>query len=269
MDLTTVKPTTVKPTTTIPKTVIPLTELPKIILPTTERLKTAIPRTKVPHVSNKPLYNSNYNRTNQQVSPFSDYNDPTQINSFADVVWNTISKNDKLETRDYGILSDIGNWDIPFITPIFGQISGTARQITGTLDLVRNTVIEPIKQNNFAALGINALVNLGESLDILASPVKGLVIDGPQGLIKGSVGRVNYDIDTGNFLLDMAGEIILDPFNWFTFGGKAAISGGVKTILAGSIDDVAQAAGGKFIKEGVTETAEAVKKKLIKKRKKF
>ena len=59
-------------------------------------------------------------RTNQQVSPFSDYNDPTQINSFADIIWNTLSKNDKLKTRDYGLLSDIGNWDIPFLTPIVG-----------------------------------------------------------------------------------------------------------------------------------------------------
>ena len=155
------------------------------------------------------------------VSPFSNYNDSTEINSFADVIWNSLHKNDNLKTRDYGILSVIGDSDIPVI-------SNNARMFTGYLDLIRNVAIEPIKQNNLPALGLNALVNLGESLDILASPIKGLVTDGPEGLIKGSVGRVNYDMDTGNFLLDMAGEILLDPFNWVSLGGKAALSGGAK-----------------------------------------
>lgn len=190
------------------------------------------------------------------VSPFSNYNDSTEINSFADVIWNSLHQNDNLKTRDYGILSIIGDADIPIV-------SNSARMFTGYMDLVRNVAIEPIKQNNFSALGLNALVNLGESLDILASPIKGLVMDGPEGLIKGSVGRVNYDMDTGNFLLDMAGEILLDPFNWVSLGGKAALSGGAKVMLASFVDDVAQAAGGKFIKEGVTETADSIKKKLI------
>ena len=195
-------------------------------------------------------------RTNQQVSPFSDYNDPTQINSFADVIWNSLYKNDKLNTRDYGILSDIGDWDIPLI-------SGLSRAVTGTIDLARNTVIEPIKQGNMAAVGINTLVNLGESLDILASPIKGLILDGPEGLIKGSVGRVNYDFDTGNWLIDMLAEVITDPFNWISFGGKAAVSGGIKAVLASSIDDVAQAAGTKIFKETIEEASKAgLKKKL-------
>lgn len=200
-------------------------------------------------------------RTNQQVSPFSDYNDPTQINSLADVIWNSIHQNNKLNTRDYGLLSVIGDSDIPLMSNI-------SRALTGTFDLVQNAVIEPIKQNNYAALGINVLVNL-ETLDILANPVKGLVIDGPEGLVKGSVGRVNYDLDTGNLLLDMAGEILFDPFNWISFGSKAALSGGAKAILASSIDDVAQAAGGKFLKEGVEEvTQKSLKSKIITKAKK-
>ena len=259
MKLTTGIPSTKTPTTVSPKTKIPITELPKTILPTMGALKTVAPRTAVPRVTNIPLYEQNYNnRTNQQVSPFSDYNDPTQINSFADVIWNTLEKNKNLQTRDYGLLSVIGDYNIPLLSP-------TMRALTGTFDLVQNTVIEPIKQNNFSALGINALVNLGETMDILASPIKGLIMDGPKGLIKGSVGRVNYDFDTGNWLLDIAGEILFDPFNWISLGGKAVISGGIKTVLASSIDDVAQAAGGKFLKEGIEEaTQKALKNKVIK-----
>lgn len=196
-------------------------------------------------------------RTNQQVSPFSDYNNPTQINSFADVIWNSLHKNSKLKTRDYSILSDIGDWNIP-------MLSSTARAITGTIDLARNTVVEPIKQGNIAAVGINTLVNLGESLDILASPIKGLILDGPEGLVKGSVGRVNYDFDTGNWLIDMLAEVVVDPFNWISFGGKAAVSGGIKSVLVSSIDDVAQAAGTKVFKETIEEASKAgLKKKLI------
>ena len=197
-------------------------------------------------------------RTNQQVSPFSDYNDPTQINSFADVVFKTIFNSDVLQNRDYGILSDVSNWNIPIL-------SQTTRGLTSTFDLIRNTVIEPIKQNNPAAVGINLLVNLGESLDILASPVKGFILDGPEGFIKGSTGRVNYDFDTGNWLLDMFAEVLVDPFNWISLGGKAVVSKGVKSILTSSIDDVAIAAGNKVIKEGVSDvTQQQLKEKLLK-----
>lgn len=203
-----------------------------------------------------------YKRTNQQVSPFSDYNDPTQINSLADVVWNSLYKNDDLKTRDYGVLSDVGDWDIPLI-------SGLSRAVTGTIDLARNTVIEPIKQGNMAAVGINTLVNLGESLDILASPIKGLVLDGPEGLIKGSVGRVNYDFDTGNMAVDILAEVLFDPFNWFSFGSKMILSRGAKMLLTSSIDDIAQAAGGKVLKEGLEEaTQKSLKTKIIAKAKK-
>lgn len=230
------------PQTNIPKPTVPQAYIPKPIDPSVVLLGVDKLRT----------------NQQQQVSPFSDYNDPTQINSFADVIWNTLSKNDKLKTRDYGLLSDVGDWNIPFL-------SQTARAITGTFDLARNTVVEPIKQGNMGAVGINLLVNLGESLDILASPIKGLILDGPEGLIKGSVGRVNYDFDTGNWLLDMFAEILVDPFNWISFGGKAVVSGGIKSILASSVDDVAQAAGNKFLKEGVTEvTQKQLKEKLLK-----
>lgn len=231
-------------------------------LPTLEVLNT-LPSLKT--LSSLGSLNSWNPRTNQQVSPFSDYNDPTQINSFADVIWNSLDKNSKLKTKDYGFLSDIGDWNIPQWVPLIGQAPSIARALTGTFDLIGNTVVEPIKQGNPAAAGINLLVNLGESLDILASPIKGLILDGPEGFVKGSVGRVNYDFDTGNWLLDMLAEVLVDPFNWISFGSKAAISGGIKSVLASSVDDVAQAAGGKFLKEGVTEfTQKQLKEKILK-----
>lgn len=238
MTLTTQKPITKTPTTALPRTNIPVTELPKTILPTVEILKTsnprtAVPKTAVPRVSNNPVSSFKYTRTNQQVSPFSDYNDPTQINSFADVIWNTISQNNKLKTRDFGLLSSIGDVDIPLI-------SNAARALTSSMDLILSTTIEPIKQKNFKALGINALINFSESMDILASPVKGLIYDGPEGLIKGSVGRTNYDIDTGYWFLDMLGEFVVDPFNWISLGAAGVAKGlagtAGKEVLEGAVD---------------------------------
>ena len=78
------------------------------------------------------------------------------------------------------------------------------------------------------------------------------------------MGRVNYDFDTGNWLIDMLAEVVVDPFNWISFGGKAAVSGGIKSVLVSSIDDVAQAAGTKVFKETIEEASKAgLKKKLV------
>ena len=194
-------------------------------------------------------------RTNQQVSPFSDYNDPTQINSLADVIWDTLYRNDNLKRRDFGILSDIGEWGIPLISDL-------SRTVTGVADLVLNTTIEPIKQGNYKALGINTLINFGETMDILASPIKGLVYDGVEGLVKGSVGRVNYDVDTGVWLLDMVGEFVLDPFNWISFGTAGLAKGLVGSVGKEALEtsvDVATKTGVKILATGV-DPSDALKK---------
>lgn len=126
----------------------------------------------------------------------SDYNDPTQINSMADVV----------------LASFNSEW------------GGNIFQNWGTY--FKNTVINPIAQGNFGAFAINRLIDLGETLDIVANPVKGLVLEGREGFKKslgiGHTGRYNYDYDTGNIVTDIVLELISDPLNWVTLFGKSA-----------------------------------------------
>ena len=66
------------------------------------------------------------------------------------------------------------------------------------------------------------LMNLGETMDAAANPIKGLFIDGPDGFVKGlgymTDGRTNYDYDTGNFVVDMLLELVSDPMNWYDIG---------------------------------------------------
>jgi hypothetical protein len=82
-------------------------------------------------------------------------------------------------------------------------------------------------------------VNLGNTLDVVSNPIKGLVLEGGEGFVKGLFGdkngRKQYDyneyIDTGSgvadFVLSLAAEIVSDPLNWISFGGKAAVKFGV------------------------------------------
>ncbi len=269
MDLTTRIPTTVKPKTVVPKTRIPMTELPKTILPTIDELKTTVPKTKVPLVSNTPLYEREYNnRTNQEVSPFSNYNDTETINSLADIVYNSLVGNDKrTDNKTFPFLNNSVIRDIPVL-----NLVGTG------LDLIdhvyRNTII-PIQQGNPTASLINALQDLGETMDILANPIKGAIIEtyhnGPSGFItglyKGSIGRVNYDYNTGNVISDIALEVISDPFNWISFGAAS----GLKTLGTASTDALQEAAeitikkGGKvFVNESILNLSEETGQKQLK-----
>lgn len=82
--------------------------------------------------------------------------------------------------------------------------------------------IKPIMAGKPKEAGLNMLMNLGETMDAAANPVKGLFIDGPEGFVKGlgymTDGRTNYDYDTGNFVVDMLLELISDPMNWYDIG---------------------------------------------------
>ena len=108
--------------------------------------------------------------------------------------------------------------------------------------------IKPILAGKPKEAGINLLMNIGETMDYAANPVKGLILEGPEGFVKGmgisDEGRVNYDYDTGFFLTDMLLEIITDPTSW----SDALIKGipGVKGLLPRAADDLA---------ETVTDTA--------------
>lgn len=153
------------------------------------------------------------------------------------------------------------------------------RVIADTGLLLKDTIVNPVVDSVQLALSnpnddlgllkglsagvntavLNTLVNVGNSVDALANPVKGLVLEGPEGFVRGLVGmedsgRKQYDysdyIDfgpgftagVGELLVSTGAELISDPLNWLTFfaGGTAktvantgvdAATAGLKTTL--------------------------------------
>ena len=91
----------------------------------------------------------------------------------------------------------------------------------------------------FAALGINMLGAVGQTLDVLANPMKGLLRDGLKGAgaawgIGTGGERTNYDFDTGSIVSDIILEIAFDPMNWITLGGKAVAGVAGKSVREAS-----------------------------------
>lgn len=126
------------------------------------------------------------------------------------------------------------------------------RLVADTYLLSRDTVWDPMIQGaiedgwrGFSRGGgtalTNTLVNIGNTLDIISNPVKGLVLEGGEGFIKGLVGdehgRKQYDYNNyldwgpegngqGEGTVSLILEIVSDPLNWISFGGKTLISKG-------------------------------------------
>lgn len=143
----------------------------------------------------------------------------TIINPLA-VTWNTVAK------------------------PIFGSVKMALENPNDNFNLWDGL------SSGLSTAAMNSLVNIGNTLDIIANPVKGAILEGiygdgafkgfQRGLIGDSeYGRKQYDYsDYGyNFGASLVLEIISDPINWITLGGKSLISGAAK---AGTsvIDDV-------------------------------
>lgn len=180
-------------------------------------------------------------------SLYSDYNDPYQINSVADVVLTTFNTNMKRE-------SFFGLENIPILNmlPAIGQLTW-------------KYTLKPALKGDFGAVLLNNLQNFGETMDTVANPLKGLLYDGSQGLVDalgwGSNGRKNYDVNSkelvdlgwGNLVVDMMAEIVLDPTNWVgLFGAKIG-----STILGAPIQEA--------IKDAIPDLADDAVKYLTKK----
>ena len=188
-----------------------------------------------------------------------DYNDPTQLNSFVDSLFNikAINKMSKYDLRTklpgdklYGqLLTHLKKVDRP------GKLD-TADILQSALapyHVLRTNTVDPIveswqknegmrKLSGFGTAGINTLMNFGETMDVLANPVKGMLFE-KEGAGKGFVrgfgfgedGRYNYDFDINTGLgkavdipLNFIGEVLADPFNWATLGSFAVGKIGVK-----------------------------------------
>lgn len=172
-----------------------------------------------------------------------DTTNPTQINSVADVVSKMFSAN-TFEDEAHLMPEDV-------------LVHRKAEAMTDAFNFVKDMVVYPVISKDLSgkekAVTIinNALVNLGETMDYFtgANAVKAL-LQGKDVLAGYSwspeTGRAQYDwnADTGlgagtDFFANTFMELISDPTNWVTLGGKAA----VESIITSSIDDVATSMG--------------------------
>ena len=181
--------------------------------------------------------------------------------------------------------------------------TGVTSTIINPLAVTWNTIAKPIggsikmalekPNDNFgfwdglsaglSTAAVNSLINIGNTLDIVANPVKGAIIESiygdgasagfQRGLFGDSeYGRKQYDwadyVDNG--LLAFGLEIISDPINLISFGTKTAASSGSKAVSSGikvmtnTLDDVADTVldvAKIGIKESIEEAPEAVTKR--------
>lgn len=164
-------------------------------------------------------------------------------NSMADVLFNNAAH---AKRWDSSATPWMNEW---WATPL--------RLVVDTILLGKDTILDPIANgitedglSGFLRGGstavMNTLVNLGNTLDVVSNPIKGAILEGSDGFVKGLFGdehgRKQYDyidhVNTGNgfgdFALSLGFEILSDPLNWISFGGKALVSSGAKDV-AGSI----------------------------------
>lgn len=205
---------------------------------------------------------------------YTDPNDPYAINSFADVLFN----NKALE-KNYGSVMKAPLGDVA------GRVVAAADLLyQGTLKPIINSTKYGLRTGGMSGAlkgagsgltqaGLNALTNISETADIFANPVKAVAIEGSKALSLGDFGsktggdvwkgvtsslgmgdqgRYQYDWDTGNTIADIGLELVSDPLNWVSLGGKTAIKQGIAEPL--------QAA----LKEATGEAQEATAKKLAK-----
>lgn len=185
------------------------------------------------------------------------YNDPYQVNSLVDVVFNKAGKDLALEDMNAEWATNI---------PVLQEL------VVG-VDYIKRSFVEPVVKGKFSELGINALMSSGEDMDIIANPVKGLILDGGKGFVRGlgagHEGRTQYDYNakTGNgvldFVINMGAEIVSDPLNLITMGGKQALKSMVNEVGEAALktttkeveQDVAQSFGKTLAAQLLTEDA--------------
>lgn len=187
----------------------------------------------------------------QKTKNYFDYNDPEQINSFADVILNTYKGFDDKEAyinatspkEIMNVLKNLGN-------------------------LIRRGTINPLLEGDYFAVVNNALVNIGETMDVPGNIVKGAIFEGKEGVKKAvnwdGKGRTNYDVDTGFMPLDLACEILIDPMNWITFGTWGVTKASTKGVAKEVASELTQKVGKEVASEMTEKGYKTLAKKAIK-----
>lgn len=177
---------------------------------------------------NKPVYRP---QAGTEKSIMFDYNDPDQINSFADVAGKHIDRilTHAREGEFVKMLADVVPVQMAKDTIELGV--GTIRPL---LELGIGA------QNAWKATGLNLMNNAIETMDIAANPMKGLIMEGPQGAYDAAFNRVNFDFDTGHWSTDILAEVFVDPVNYISLGAKAVVSGATRAAAKATVAEVAQ-----------------------------
>ena len=201
------------------------------------------------------------------------FKDPTELNSFADALFNTRAKNSKEWIKGIPSWATLGG-----MLPI--------KSIAAMLDVAYTGGIKPLLGDSngdgkpdwdFKAVGINALYNLMETMDVVANPIKGAIIEGfdmkgsteglsavqgfSRGLGMGAEGRAQYDynVDTGaggvtDFIANFALELISDPLNWLDFGAGAVVKSAGKKLGSEILTESAERASRNFVEKVLAES---------------
>lgn len=194
---------------------VPLsTDVPKIYVPSLSVPKISAPNIYVPHIKvpGRGTINKKRYRT---------------ATSFADILLgNPITGTKQLQDT----LEKAGLEDWKYI-PLLNRILGAGV-------MVKEKTIDPLIQGDIDTALINTLQNVGESLDIVANPVKALMPAAGGGTFEDflkSMGwldgayRELYQYDTGSFILDLTLEVLSDPLTYVSFGANKAMQSSIKT----------------------------------------
>ena len=221
---------------------------PNIILPPNKLNIPSVPS--IPSIPKPPsgpatYYTNIYEATKQQTSNLANYNDPLEINSIRDAILGTFNPNMKHATNT-GV--------IPIDT------------IADIVMHSYNHFIKPTFSGDAKIAALNLLTDLGETTDMLANPIKAAaqaIINGDnigkavkRATVGDETGIYNYDWDTGNGITDLILEVISDPLNWVSFGGKALVGSALDVT-----SDVALKGSRKAIKLGAVELAQELSAK--------
>lgn len=204
-------------------------------------------------------YKAQRTKDKQTQTFLANYNDPTELNSYIDALTNreavskkfgeawgtisTVSGTAAVLSFAGAIISGALAVAIPATAPVTAPLAAGLAKAAGiaaipaapaAASVTVEKGIKPIVAGKPKEAGLNMLMNLGETMDFAANPVKGLVLEGPEGFIKATglsdEGRTNYDYDTGFFLADMLLEVVSDPMNWVDFGAGTALKSATKNV---------------------------------------
>lgn len=205
--------------------------------------------------------------TEELETAYLDYNNPMEINSFADLFLAPMTRG-VASARQFFEDGDLGSL-------IVRQTEALYRPLTDPFELIYRGTIKPIAMGRPMEGLLNAVTNLGETSGIAGNVVKGLLFDGPRGLARSvgltGEGRYNYDWDvkTGggavpDTILNIALEVLSDPLSYVTFGAEGVARSGLSTMMKGAYKSAAKQvlidAGEEVAEEALERTAKQVSK---------